>query len=90
MSDLQSSAFRDAPPSAWDETPLVEHPDLTLADLEPEHEHSREAYEAARWDAGRTGPKTLDEARENLAARIDDPAAPDTEDEAGAYDEQGA
>lgn len=43
-------------------------------------------YEAELWDAGRGEPKTLDEAREALAARIADPAAPDDESVRGAYD----
>jgi len=90
MTDPQSSVFRDAPPSAWDETRLVDHPNLTLADLDPLVQYSREEYEAAEWDADRAGPKTIEQARENLAARISDPAAPDTDDEAGAYDDEEA
>jgi len=88
MTDPQSSVFRDAPPSAWDETPLLGHPNLTLTDLDPLAQYSREDYETAGWDAERAGPKTIDQARQNLAARIADPHAPDTADEVGAYDEE--
>ena len=45
-----------------------------------------EEWNAEGWDAGRQDPKTLDEARAGLAARIADPRAPDTEAESGAYD----
>lgn len=36
-----------------------------------------EAWDAAGWDRDREQPKTIDEAKEALAARIDDPRAPD-------------
>ncbi|GLY34825.1 hypothetical protein Amsp01_008490 [Amycolatopsis sp. NBRC 101858] len=45
-----------------------------------------EEWDAEGWDAGRQDPKTLDEAREALASRIDAHDAPDTEADAGAYD----
>jgi hypothetical protein len=46
-----------------------------------------EEWDAEGWDAGRQHPKTLDEARAALAARIAVHDAPDTEADAGAYDE---
>lgn len=49
-----------------------------------------EDYEAEQWDAGRDGPKSLDEARVALAARIADPDAPDGDEVRGAYDEEGS
>ncbi|WP_439383371.1 hypothetical protein [Amycolatopsis lexingtonensis] len=48
---------------------------------------SPEEWDAEGWDADRQGPKNLDEARASLAERIADPHAPDTEAEAGAYDD---
>jgi hypothetical protein len=39
-------------------------------------------YESVRWDAGRVEPKTVEQARAALAARVDDPAAPDTDPDA--------
>ena len=91
MTDAQSRAFRDATPDEWQESTLADNEHGTLDDLDPDGaRRSVEEYEAAGWDAERTGPKTVDEARESLAARIADPSAPDTEDEAGAYGEQGA
>lgn len=46
-----------------------------------------EVFEEARWDHGREGPKTAAQARQALAQRIADPAAPDDESVAGAYDD---
>lgn len=93
MSDPQSSAYRDAGPQDWDETSLVDHPHGSLDSLEANRPASwaqvRDQYERAEWDAERAGPKSVEQARENLAARIDDPACPDSDAEAGAYDEQG-
>lgn len=43
-------------------------------------------FEEHGWDAGREGPKSLEEAQAALAARIADPGAPDGPDVAGAYD----
>ncbi|MEV6640261.1 hypothetical protein [Amycolatopsis sp. NPDC051371] len=45
-----------------------------------------EEWAAEGWDKTRQQPKTLDEAREALAARIAAHDAPDTEADAGAYD----
>lgn len=45
-------------------------------------------YEADMWDVGRGEPKTVDEARAALAARIADPNAPDGDEAAGAYDNE--
>lgn len=45
-----------------------------------------EEWDAAGWDADRQSPKTLDEARAALAARIAAHDSPDTEADAGAYD----
>lgn len=47
---------------------------------------SPEEWDAEGWDADRQQPKTLDEARTALAARIAAHDAPDTEADAGAYD----
>jgi hypothetical protein len=46
-----------------------------------------EEWDAEGWDADRQSPKTLDEAREALAARIAAHDAPDIDAESGAYDE---
>lgn len=87
--DPQSRAFREATEAdSWDGdlTTLpgaVVHEPLTNVG----HIVLPDEYEAAGWDSDRDGPKTLAEARHALAARIADPAAPDTEDEAHAYDE---
>lgn len=45
-----------------------------------------EEWASEGWDKDRQDPKTLDEAREALAARIAAHDAPDTEADAGAYD----
>lgn len=89
--DAQSRAFREATVvDQWDgdlETLVAEHgatvhPPITdLSQLVLPDD-----YEAGRgWDSGRDGPKTIGEARAALAARIADPAAPDSDADAGAY-----
>jgi hypothetical protein len=88
-SDRQSRAFREAEPGdRWDGDILglgarVHMPADSLDRLAlPEH------YETGRgWDQHRQPPKTLSEARAQLAERIADPGAPDSEDDAGAYDD---
>jgi hypothetical protein len=50
---------------------------------------SPEEWDTTGWDAGRVGPKSLDEARAALADRIADPTAPDDTTVAGVYDETG-
>lgn len=87
MTDPQTRIFRDATADQWQESALVDHPDATLDDLEPGVRRSVDEHEADGWDSERAGPKTLDMARENLAARIADPDAPDGPAEFGAYDD---
>lgn len=89
--DPQSRAFREATEGdCWDGNlvDLIVSPDGAYH--EPISDVSQvklpEDYEADGWDAGREAPKTIAEARGVLAARIADPRAPDTEDEAGAYE----
>lgn len=86
MTDPQSQVFREATQDDWTEVELLDHPDGTLDDLEPAPVKTVDQYESEGWDAERVEPKTIDEARDNLAARIADPHAPDTENETGAYD----
>lgn len=93
MTDPQADAFRESGPEDWDETSLVDHPHGTLRGLEDQVPAAwaqvRDQHERDGWDAERAGPKSVEQARENLAARIGDPACPDTDAQAGAYDEQG-
>lgn len=79
--DPQSAAFRDAAPAelvddgamaAMLEQGLLV--DTTHAPIKPV-----EQWEAEQWDAERIGPKSPEEARAALAARVADPAAPDTD-----------
>lgn len=92
--DPQSRAFREATAGdCWDGN-LVEllraGGEYHEAVTDTAQIRLPEDYEAgAGWDAGRERPKTVVEAREALAARIADPRAPDTEDEAGSYDDLG-
>jgi hypothetical protein len=92
-SDPQSRAYREAGPADhWDDdvNALIEqhgavvHDEATVID----DVRGPDSYETDGWDIDRDGPKTIGEAREALAARIADPSAPDTEAEAGAYDEE--
>lgn len=91
--DPQSRAFREATPDdCWDgdlvallaESDGVYHEPIS----DPRQVYLPEYYEAGEgWDMSREAPKTVAEAREALAARIADPHAPDTEADAGAYDD---
>lgn len=89
--DPQSRAFREATDADhWDDdvNALIRDygatydEEVTSIDDVPGPEY----YETMGWDTDRDGPKTVAEAREALLARIEDPRAPDTEAEAGAYE----
>lgn len=92
--DPQSRAFREATEAdSWDDDipALVAeggayHEPIT----DVGHVVLPEDYEAADWDADRMEPKGYDEAVAALHARIDDPHAPDTEDDRYAYDGGGS
>lgn len=88
--DPQREAYVGAEDSDWareaellDGAVVHEPGDLTGV-REPDDWH------AEGWDADRQPPKSLDEAKEALAARIADPSAPDTEEHAHAYDDEEA
>lgn len=88
--DRQSEAFRSQGDLSVPDEQLANY--LTLAlppTTDPAEIVTPEQWEAAGWDAGRIGPKGLDEARAALQARIDDPHAPDGPEVAGAYDDGG-
>lgn len=87
--DAQSRAFRENP------IPVLDHEIPELAErihdggAHPGALLSPDDWEAVSWDSGREGPKTLDEARAALAARIADPTAPDGAEALGAYNDLG-
>jgi hypothetical protein len=88
LSDRQTAAYRDmaATDVVTDDDILrmIEDGELMPApDDEPIR--SPDEWRATGWDEGREPPKTLAEARAALAARVADPAAPDTD--ATAYDD---
>jgi hypothetical protein len=85
--DSQSEAFREAAPDelVTDEQIEAMLRSGELIDGTGAPRVSIDDYEFLRWDAARVGPKTLDEARAALAARVDDPSAPDNDPHA--YDE---
>ena len=87
--DAQSRAFREARPA--DRVPddelagyieSVHNPLTHLGEIRLPHQ-----WDADGWDAERTGPKSVPEAREQLARRIADPSAPDGDEVARAYDD---
>lgn len=88
MTDPQREAFTGADESDWAResdllaSAVVHEPGDLTGVREPDEWH------VDGWDADRQPPKTLDEARAALAARIADPEAPDTDDQAHAYDEE--
>jgi hypothetical protein len=93
MTDPQSRAYREAGPGdQWDgdigallaEGGAYRDPITDVGHVVPPDE-----FEAAGWDEGREPPKSPGDARMALLARIGDPRAPDTEDEAMAYDGNG-
>lgn len=82
--DRQGEVFRDATETDWATGAVLEG----AVRHEPGSEGlSPEEWEALGWDDGREGPKTLDQARVALAGRIADPAAPDDDTVAHAYDD---
>lgn len=83
--DRHSEAYRHATEADWAGVNLAEC--IVYQDDDPQPISTPEDHERARWDAGRDAPKTVAEARAALAARIADPAAPDDESMAGAYDD---
>lgn len=86
--DRQSAAFREATPAdrVLDDQ-LLDHAEAVHHPLDdPAVLRSVDDYEADEWDAERIGPKSAEDARRELAARIADPSAPDGDDVAGAYD----
>jgi hypothetical protein len=85
--DRQSEAYRHATEADWAGVDLTEC--AVYRDDDPEPIRTPEDHEQAEWDANRKNPKTVEEARRALAARIADPAAPDDESVASAYDEEG-
>jgi hypothetical protein len=82
--DRQSAAYRQATEAAWAAVDPAEY--VVHRDGDPEPIRTPEDHEQAEWDADREDPKTAEQAREALATRIADPAAPDDETVAGAYD----
>jgi len=82
--DRQSDAYRNATEADWAGVNLDE------CDIYPDGDErpirTPEEFEADNWDSARQAPKTLDEAKAALAARIADPDAPDDESVAHAYD----
>ena len=90
--DPQSRAFREAGAAdRWDgslrdlaanaEVSAVHGPIADVSRIQLPHHYEF----GTGWDADRDGPKTIEQAREALAVRIADPAAPDSEAEAGVY-----
>ena len=92
--DAQSLAFRDNPDPVPDgeladfaaatHAPLPTGADPAGGQGQPHHDG------APRGGPRPGGPKTVDEARSQLAARIANPLAPDGLDVAGAYDQLAA
>jgi hypothetical protein len=87
--DAQRRAYADAGAADWAAEAdlladaVVHRPD----DPNAEPIRTPEEWDVTGWDEDRDGPKSIDEARAALAARITDPHAPDTEAVASAYDE---
>ncbi|MGH3989312.1 MAG: hypothetical protein ACRDTZ_18680 [Pseudonocardiaceae bacterium] len=93
-SDPQSVAYREATDTdRWDgdlpalvaDGGAVYHEPLTRIPAEVRLPGDYEAEDG--WDTERENPKTLEQARAALAARIADPTAPDTDAHSGAYDD---
>lgn len=86
-SDPQAEAFHAAHPDdlAGDELLAEMLRDGLLVDTTDEPIVPVESHEAAHWDRERQGPKSVEQARDALASRVADPAAPDGD--ATAYDD---
>ena len=88
MYDAQSRAFRENPRPTPDEE-LRLHAEAVHRSGSHRGVMLPEDWEALHWDSERSTPKTIDEARTALNARIFDPLAPDGREVLGAYDELG-
>jgi hypothetical protein len=90
--DPQSKAFREATAEDhWtdDISALIEEhgakyhePVADISEI-----RSPEDYESDEWDVDREPPKSLEDAKASLAARISNPEAPDVDEDINAYDE---
>lgn len=89
MTDPQSAGFREAGQLDWHEISLIDNEVSTLDDFEPDDGRRKTVaqYETDDWDAESTGLVSLAQAREDLAARVADPACPETDAEADVYDQ---
>jgi hypothetical protein len=86
--DAQSRAFREArPEDRVADDDLAGHAETVHGPGDHATIRLPEQWEDEQWDAERVGPKSVDEARAQLLARINDPTAPDGAEVAGAYDE---
>lgn len=87
MEDKQRAAFTESEESDWAksarllENAVVHEPDDREGIITPAEWHALE------WDSERQPPKTIDEARAALNARVTDPDAPDSPEHVGVYDE---
>lgn len=86
--DPQRAAFADSEESDWARSAELMEGAVVHEPGDPEAPpiKSPQEWDAEGWDAERQPPKTIEESRAALAARIADPDAPDTEAHAGAYD----
>lgn len=79
--DPQADAFRAASEEDWltDEDLAAMASSGQLVDTTAAEVVPVEEYEARSWDAGRhpSGPKSLEEAKELLRERVQDPRSPD-------------
>ena len=92
LMDPQAAAFRNSTVADWidDERMQAMFATGELTRWEPDDPapiRRPEQWEADGWDSDREPARTPAQAREALAARIADPAAPDSEAESNAYDD---
>lgn len=87
--DPQHEAFAEAGESDWARSAALLEGATVHEAGDMEGVLAPEKWHEQGWDSERQQPKTHDEAAVELAGRIADPSAPDTEDQAGAYDHPG-
>lgn len=87
FADRQHAAFAEAGPDelVTDEGIAAMYESGELRDVTEGPTADVDEHEAAGWDTDRIGPKSPQEARDALAARVADPGAPDTDPRA--YDD---
>lgn len=87
--DPQHLAFAESGESDWARAAALLEDAVVHEPGDPDAEPIRtpEEWDGELWDSERQPPKTIEEAKAALAARVADPDAPDQPDHVGVYND---